>query len=245
MLTNSNNEAAEKPYVVCHMLTSIDGKIDGELFSCPKSLTAVVEYGNIRGFYNCGATLYGTTTMLGGYAAGKADKLPKSAQQLKKEDYMAPNDIKNYIVSLDPKGILAFDSPYSERKGRPKAHIIEVLTDKASSDYLAYLQKVGISYIFAGKDKFDCSVLLHKLKTVFGINRLMIAGGGVTNWSFAAESLIDELSIIIAPVADGGTKSVSVFEQFGDTSHPPVPFTLKEAKAVQGNAVWLRYIKSI
>lgn len=233
----------EKPYVVCHMLTSLDGKIDGRFFSVQETQLARQEYGELRNYFNCNATLYGTTTMLGGYASGKVDKLPQAEADSRQEDYIAHSDVNNYIVSLDPEGVLAFDSPYSERKGWAKAHIIEVLTEKASSEYTAYLRGMGVSYLFAGKETFGCALLLHKLKNQFGIERLMIAGGGVTNWSFAAEGLVDELSIVVAPVADGGTESVSIFEEIGKQPHPPVSFTLKEARPFDGDGVWLRYLK--
>lgn len=41
----------------------------------------------------------------------------------------------------------------------------------------------------------------------------MVVGGGYMNYSFAQENLIDELSIIIAPVTDGNTTSVLIFEK--------------------------------
>ena len=235
-------KTTEKPFVVCHMLTSLDGKIDGTFFAAPQTRPALTEYGNLREFYNCNATLYGTTTMLGGYAAGRVGTLPKAESALPKEDYLAPSEVNNYIVSLDPKGILAFDSPYSEHKGRAKAHIIEVLTSEVSAEYLSYLRNAGVSYIFAGSTSFDCLLLLHKLKTMFGIEKLMVAGGGITNWSFAEAGLIDELSIVIAPVADGGTDTVSVFENVNGTAGTAA-FTLKEAKPLDGNVLWLRYEK--
>ena len=53
-------------FVVCHMLSSLDGRIDGAFFSAPETAPAVAAYGNLRGYYHCQATLYGTTTMLGG-----------------------------------------------------------------------------------------------------------------------------------------------------------------------------------
>ena len=46
---------------------------------------------------------------------------------------------------------------------------------------------------------------LGKLKALFHIDRLMLAGGGQMNWSFAQEDLIDELSIILAPPQRTGT----------------------------------------
>ena len=56
------------PFVVCHMLLSLDGKIDGRFFDAPETAPALAAYANLRGHYRCPATLYGTTTMKGGYA---------------------------------------------------------------------------------------------------------------------------------------------------------------------------------
>ena len=48
--------------------------------------------------------------------------------------------------------------------------------------YLTYLRQVGVSYLFAGKAQLDCPLLLEKLAARFGVQRLMVAGGGV-DWS--------------------------------------------------------------
>ena len=70
-----------RPYVVCHMLASIDGRIDGSLFAEPGCVTARKEYGSLRGFFNCEATLYGTTTALE-FAGGEAGELSHPKQLL-------------------------------------------------------------------------------------------------------------------------------------------------------------------
>ena len=120
--------------------------------------------------------------------------------------------------------------------------MIEVLTSQVSSEYLSYLRQRGISYLFAGDSSLDCAVLLYKLYEQFDIEKLMVAGGGVVNWSFLAEGLIDELSLVIAPVADGGTTAVSIFEQSELLPHrEPMAFHFMEAKALDGDALWLRY----
>ena len=59
-----------KPFVVCHMLASLDGKIDGDFFGSTETGPARQAYGDLRPYYQCQATVYGTTTMLGGYADG-------------------------------------------------------------------------------------------------------------------------------------------------------------------------------
>lgn len=233
----------DRPFVVCHMLSSLDGKIDGEFFSAPECRPALMEYGNLRGFYGCQATLYGTTTMIDSYSDGMVCELPEISVCYTKEDYVAPSDVENYIVSIDTKGILKWTSNYITKKGRPKAHVIEVLTEEISEDYLAYLRKFDISYIFAGKEQLDPGLLLCKLKQKFSIERMMIAGGGTINWTLLQAGMIDELSLVIAPVADGSNTAVSIFERSDFLpGGRPVGFTLKEIKQIEGGSLWLRYV---
>lgn len=232
-------------FVVCHMLTSLDGKIDGAFFGAKEAAPALKAYGDLRGFYGCQATLYGTTTMLGGYAGGRVNSLPAAGNPLPKEDWVnvEGRDMGNFIVSVDPKGELAFSSHISEKKGRAPAHILEALTEQASPEYLAYLREKGVSYVFAGQETLDCGLLLEKLHSLFGIEKLMVAGGGVMNWSFLSAGLLDEICLVIAPVADGSNTAVSIFEQSPFLkSHSPVGLALKESKVLDGDTLWLRYV---
>ena len=41
---------------------------------------------------------------------------------------------------------------YVEYAGRPKAYVIEILTEQVSDAYLTFLREKEISYIFAGTD---------------------------------------------------------------------------------------------
>lgn len=234
----------ERPFVVCHMLTSLDGKIDGAFFGMPETALALKTYRELRDFYGCQATLYGMTTMLGGYADGRVGAFSAGDALPQKKDWVNPagKAMGNFIVSLDPVGELAFSSSILEKKGRPAAHVVEALTQQASPAYLAYLQDRGVSYLFAGEERLDCALLLQKLYRLFGIEKLMVAGGGIVNWSFASEGLVDEFSLVVAPVADGGS-GVSCFEQAHFLpSAAPVPFYLKSAETPAQDVLWLRYI---
>ncbi len=231
----------DRPTVICHMLMALDGRIDGAFFSVPETMPALRKYGEVRKFYDCPATIYGTTTMAEGYADGFVSELPENERAFPRKDYLGDSDMKNYIVSLDGEGVLKWHGKYLEKKGRPKAHVIEVLTEKVSNRYLAYLRGFGISYLFAGKETIDCDLLLQKLKTLFGIDRVLLAGGGVTNQAFAVAGLIDELSIVLAPTADGDSGCASLFETGGFSPAAPVAYSLKAVEQTENDTLWLRY----
>lgn len=79
----------DRPTVICHMLMALDGKIDGRFFSAPETRPALEKYGELRKFYDCPATIYGTTTMAEGYADGIVSDLPESVQVYPRVDYLA------------------------------------------------------------------------------------------------------------------------------------------------------------
>ena len=100
----------------------------------------------------------------------------------------------------------------------------------------------GISYIIAGKTELDYSLALSKLKEKFHSETLMLGGGGVLNWSFLQAGMCDEISIVLAAAADGSPDTPPVFRaQKGLSENKALGFTLKEAKAMDGGSVWLRY----
>ena len=110
----------ERPFVVCHMLTSLDGKIDGAFFGAPETAPALRAYADLRGFYACQATLYGTTTMRGGYADGDAPALPAARGEVPAE-WINPEGRKmgNFLISLDPGESWAFPATCWRRRAVP------------------------------------------------------------------------------------------------------------------------------
>lgn len=169
-----------------------------------------------------------------GYVENLPETMPAS-----RDDYISPNAKDRFVVAIDRHGRLAYSSNILERHG-VKQHIIEVLTENVSCAYINYLRKLDISYIFAGKDDLDCEVCMTKLRELFGIERLMIAGSGYIDWAFADAGMVDELSIVLSPAADGEQK-VTVFERTDKSINRAIGFTLKDVQKLDGDAVWLRY----
>lgn len=60
----------------------------------------------------------------------------------------------------------------------------------------------------------DCELLMEKLYTLAGIERLMNAGGGIVDYIFLQAGFIDELSLVVVPLTD----TASVFARA--TFHP-------------------------
>lgn len=162
-----------------------------------------------------------------------------SRPKLERKDYVAPHKENKYVVALDCEGKLNFTQNYLERHGL-RQHVVEILTESVSKEYLTFLQKLGISYIFAGNRALDCEIAMTKIKELFGIEKLVIAGGGYTDWTFADAGMADELSLVLAPAADG-EQNVTVFERTDAAVNKVITLTLKSVKLLDGNGVWLRY----
>lgn len=235
-----------RPYVFCHMMTSIDGKIMGSYMNTPEAETGSNVFYNLafgkEPFYRHQGWLSGRVTTDDNFTFYRKPVLDENAPKVPEGDFVAKTDAAKYYVSVDPSGKLGWESnelTYVDTT----AHIIEVLTKKASNAYKAFLRKLNISYIIAGDDGLDYALLLEKVKELFGIETLMLGGGGVLNWSFIQAGMCDELSLVIAPAADGSSKTPALFETRGGlATDKAIGFTLKEAKVQDGGSVWLRYI---
>ena len=150
---------------------------------------------------------------------------------------MAAQNRKTFAVVIDPSGKCNWETNHVDTE-----HVIEVLTEKVSGEYLDHLRSRNVSYIFAGKSEIDLHLALEKLGALFGIVRLRIDGGGKVNGSFLKAGLIDELSHVIAPVADGSMETPTVFDvEVGHTSRMAKRLTVKSVSRIDKDTLWIRY----
>lgn len=232
----------ERPFVVCHMVSALDGRIDGEYFETQEMKPVLEASNQIREQLNCDTLLYGATTMAETYAAGYIDTLPDSSEIYPRTDYIAPSEVRSYYVAIDTEGRIRWENKYIEKRGRPKSHVIEVLTEDVPDSYLAYLRSLDISYIFAGEHMLNCELVLQKLAENFEIRRIMLCGGGIVNWTFLQAGLIDELSLVLCPLTDGGKGAAAVFDRSSYLPQGnPAAFILKNVQTLPGDGLWLVY----
>lgn len=199
-----------RPYVICHMMPSLDGRLRTEGWDIPEA--AHNEYDRTADTYGAQAWLVGRTTMEefadGRWKAGKR----KRAERVPAGDFVAPKLGERYGVALDSAGKLAWKESTTEGDS-----VIVALSEGVPQAYLAYLREKGISYLFAGKraGELNLSTVLTKLREKWGIKRLLLEGGGKTTGAFLRAGLIDEFSLLLTPVADGRMGEPALFDTEG------------------------------
>jgi len=221
-----------RPYVICHMMPSIDGRIVTRRWKLLAA--AYAEYERTARTFGADAWMIGRVSMEP--YAGRA-KVParKGQAPVPRTDFVARSDAPGYAIALDPAGKLAWKSSSIDDE-----HVITVLTEAVSDDYLAFLRSRGVSYLFGGKTALDLRRVLAKLASRFGIATLLLEGGGKINGSFLAANLVDELSVLLVPIADGATGTPTLFDA-GAGRGPARPLRLVSVEKRRGGLLWIRY----
>lgn len=235
----------ERPYIFCHMITSIDGKIDGTHKAIEGRSQNAYDFYQIAfgesAYYQPDGWLSGRATSEAAFTKSQKPILDNTITDIPEGDFIVETDLPKYYVSIDSHGKLGWTTNTVQYRDT-EAHIIEVLTASVGVPYRAMLRKLGISYIIAGDNHLDYDLTLQKLKKLFHIETLMLGGGGVLNWSFVQAGFCDELSMLIAPYADGSEETHALFQtKIGLSKDIPVSFSLEHVEKRVNDGVWLRY----
>lgn len=134
-------------------------------------------------------------------------------------------------IILDSKGTIRSDSKIL--KTCKKVSTIIVVSEKITKSNLARLQKFPIDVIQCGKNKINLKQLfriLYRKK----IKKILVEGGGTTNWSLIECKLVDEIIVTVTPFIIGGKKAISLVEGKGFDSIPK-SLSLKLKKIIKMN----------
>lgn len=231
----------ERPYVIVHILSSLDGKISGSLFDQEATKQLGKEYGNYRKELNADAWLYGTTTTKEFLKFRKPDQ--EKSSPVPEGDFIANDHANLYYISVDTEGEIGWESGTFVSKDKPESHVIELITEAVPQSYRSYLRKRGVSYLLVGEKQLDCQLAMEKLYHCFHIKKVLICGGGIVNWSFLSAGMVDELSLFLSPVSDGSLGPASLFTQIPDLNEgQPIEFDIKDVKRIGSGGLHINYL---
>jgi riboflavin biosynthesis pyrimidine reductase len=217
------------------MMTSLDGRIltDG----WPLSPEGRKQYEQVHASYDSDGWLCGRVTMEQHFAQGTRPEaeVKREHHGAAREDFIAPGKHQSYAFALDEHGRLAWDSTDIDGD-----HVVAILSERVSDDYLAFLRGKRVSYLICGARDVDLALMLEKIAARFGVKTLMLEGGGKINGSLLRAGLIDEVSVIVSPVADGRMGTPALFDVEGDAVKPH-RLALDSVERRADDTLWLRY----
>jgi riboflavin biosynthesis pyrimidine reductase len=220
------------------MACSIDGKIifDNWGGDIPKEKYSEL-YNMCHDAYNTQGWILGRVSLEKDFSEGIKPELIKPSAPIKREPFVGNRQAQTFAVAIDTRGKLGW--PGNEIGGD---HLIAVLAEQVSDEYLAYLQRKSISYIFAGVNEVDLKLAMAQLTEIFSIRKIMLEGGGCLNGSFLNDGLIDEISLLLLPIADGMPKTQTVFEVSPSLrKNPAAQLQLIKAEQLDNDVLWLKY----
>lgn len=220
-----------RPYIICHMIASVDGRIDCDM---TEQIEGGNEYYEALESLACPSMLMGRVTMQMHYALAEpfiaADTTPIGC-----EAFHIARKAAAYCVGVDTHGILQWGE--IEFDGQ----VLLVITDEqCPKAYHDQLTEQGISWIATGKNGINLARAMELLAEKFGVERLAVTGGGHINGAFLEAELLDEVSFMVAPGIDGRGGMAAVFDGIADKNRPATQLHLQSVKQM-GETVWMRY----
>ncbi len=224
----------KRPYIIAHMVSSIDGRSTPENWPNKSKMAGVFE--GVAKKIKVDAWLVGRTTMQE-FCSHKAHRLGRPYRTIGYTDFVGAHKGRLYCVGVDPTGKTRWDKNMVTTE-----HVILVLTHRVSTPFLRHLRDKQVSYIFAGEREVNLEVAMRKLYDLFGIRTVRVDGGGATWGKFLKASLIDEISHVALPVADGSMGTNTIFDvEEGHSSRRAKVLKLLSVKRLPGDCVWMRY----
>lgn len=220
-----------RPYIICHMIASVDGRIDCDM---TEQIEGGNEYYEALESLACPSMLMGRVTMQMHYALAEpfiaADTTPIGC-----EAFHIARKAAAYCVGVDTHGILRWGE--NEFDGQA---LLVITDEQCLKAYHDRLTEQGISWIATGKNGINIARAMELLAEKFGVERLAVTGGGHINGAFLEAELLDEVSFMVAPGIDGRGGMAAVFDGIADKNRPATQLHLQSVKQM-GETVWMRY----
>lgn len=225
-----------KPHVTCLMLSSIDGRLHPSRYTESPDGTRQQwskAYETLHDQLAADAWMVGRVTMAEMSKTGP--HAPPAPWTVERPVHVA-QDADRFAIALDRSGKLHF-----EKGAIGGDHVIVLLGADVPDSHLAELAADGVSYVVADADEIDIVAALETLNTTFGIETILLEGGGGINGALLAAGVVDELAVLIAPALDGGDGVQGIVIAGPDGLAGKMKLTLKGVEALDHGIVHLRY----
>jgi riboflavin biosynthesis pyrimidine reductase len=229
---------SRRPRVICHMMSSVDGRIVPG--GWPLSADARRQYELVHASYDADGWICGRVTMepfakrVRSDAEVAREHVPE--RRAWREDFIADGSHDSFAFAIDASGRLAWES--SDIEGD---HVVAILSERVSEEYLDFLRERGVSYLLAGAREIDLRSALEKIGEQFGVRTLMLEGGGRINGGMLRAGLIDEVSVLVAPVVDARIGTPALFDVDESDEVAPQRLVLEQVEQRADDMLWLRY----
>ena len=222
-----------RPYIICHMMASLDGRIDCDM---TEQIDDTNHYYEALDQLECPSVMEGKITLVKHSALPGFFQRSQPHKDAGRQIYKAV-EAEGYAIGVDTSGTLLWGDDTTEHFGKP---LLMILSEKASEEYLAYLKSKQISYLTIGQESIDLKAAMEILRSEFGVERLAVVGGGHINGSMLDLGLIDEVSMMYGYGIDGREGMAAAFDG-RPMSRGPVRLTFKSVTEQDG-IVWMRYL---
>ncbi|MBB3949083.1 dihydrofolate reductase family protein [Aureimonas jatrophae] len=189
---------SELPTIVCHMVTSIDGRLHPSRFTASPD-GVVKDWGRmteeLHDRYGGDGWIVGRATMQE-MAKGEPHP-PVQFEPPPRPLRVAQREAPAIAVTFDRRGRVHFRG---DAIGGD--HAVVVLGSAVEDAHLAELAADGVSFIVSETPDIDLRAALVTLKREFGVSKLLLEGGAEINGAFLAAGLVAEFSVVIAPALD-------------------------------------------
>lgn len=245
---------SERVRVVVSVEGSVDGRLafsrdrllmygdNGEQWALFKPESAWRLASAIEALHDHQATLCGSGSLVPD-DAGPLDGLPAVTDAAGVyEDFLPDASVRRtgrtkWFTVPDSRGRVRWHT-----KTQGELDVLVLVSRSTPADYLAYLRDEGICYLVVGDNRVDFAEAFDRMRDSLGVTCALSTGGGELNAALLRAGLVDEINVIVLPMAIGGMGTPSVVDgaQLGPDQQP-TRLRLMSSQTEDDGAIWLRY----
>ncbi len=228
--------AATRPHLTIYNEISLDGKITG--FA-----------GDGVRYYARGFRWRSDAILMGSVTAEAFGPNESAADQRRALPALEPVSLPPGFAELvhEPRPLLVVPDSrgrihsWRHAQAQPWYDRVVVLVSRTTpAEYLAHLDRRGVSHLTAGDDRVDLARALSVLATEHGVGSIRTDAGGALNGALLAAGLADRVVVIIAP-SIGADPAAQTLVRLPVPVAGGVDLRLVESEVLADGALWLVY----